>query len=547
MLLYITLCFKHLTDRSKENNHIMRFNVETYFTAPQVMGHIYFEIPLQEEIDNAYNQISEYCKGKLIQKYGNWKYAVDRLDVALNFLKETNSAFDYLILKTIAELSKDENSLMLTSSQSILDYLIGTSPINPLTPHYYCPVCHNVEEVSGIKDGFDLPKKSCPKCKTEMHRDGHNCPEYLAWISKKGEVKKISGELQLSENVLRKAQGWLYKCIPNVKSHTGEFQCITFVSRPQLNLLDRIFETTRIRCEDAELLNRDIWSDTIRRIFDNQQKDMSDETKLGLFLDDNFYETELKTLSFNNLIRLISYSKSRFSEEKNINHLCDEYYYLVKDELYDLFLANSFTAHDAAYYAYCIGGPTVKRIPATYDFVNGNIDKVEYLFSKISCLNTFLLNSLLVWYEKNFPKEFETSSIGIWWYTDNGEVWAVSAPVDEGITNGMYIQYSETQNHSTLWSLMVKEHIKDIKSQQDIIAKGFKSIERGRVIYNTATMVYEIICSQNIIYNNAFRQNIVEYFHLTESRYEFVQLNHYYKIKLTGNPAIDELIENSQY
>lgn len=143
--------------------------------------------------------------------------------------------------------------------------------------------------------------------------------------------------------------------------------------------------------------------------------------------------------------------------------------------------------------------------------------------------------------QKNIPL------IGIWWYTDAGEIWAVSKPPCEGVLSGMYLQYSDTENHLTLWSSIVKKYVHDEALQQSVIAKGYKSIERGRVIYNTATMVYEITCSENLMNNTDFRKNIIDYFNLSENRYEFVLLNHYHKIELTGNPALDEFIENNQY
>lgn len=136
--------------------------------------------------------------------------------------------------------------------------------------------------------------------------------------------------------------------------------------------------------------------------------------------------------------------------------------------------------------------------------------------------------------------------VGIWWYTDNNEIWEESIQKDNGILSGIYIQYSNTESHLSLWSSTVKKHIKDKKLQENIIAKGYKSVERGRVIYNTATMMYEITCSAKMIHNMEFRKNIVNYYQLSENRYEFVQLNHYYKIELTGNPILDEFIEKSQ-
>lgn len=139
----------------------------------------------------------------------------------------------------------------------------------------------------------------------------------------------------------------------------------------------------------------------------------------------------------------------------------------------------------------------------------------------------------------------DTNQVGIWWYTDKGELWEESIPTNNGILCGTYIQYSDTENHLTLWPSIVKKYVKGEKLQRDIIAEGYKSIERGRVIYNTATMTYEITCSQRIIYDSGFRKKIVDYYHLSKGRYEFTPLNHYHKIKLTGNPALDEFIESN--
>lgn len=137
--------------------------------------------------------------------------------------------------------------------------------------------------------------------------------------------------------------------------------------------------------------------------------------------------------------------------------------------------------------------------------------------------------------------------IGIWWYTDNGEIWAEAVSADQGVLSGIYKQYSDREDHLTLWSSIVKKYIPDVRLQRSIISNGYKSIERGRVIYNTATMVYEITCSEKLITDEKFRKDVVAYFQLSESRYEFVRLNHYHKIALTGNPAVDEFIENNQY
>lgn len=137
--------------------------------------------------------------------------------------------------------------------------------------------------------------------------------------------------------------------------------------------------------------------------------------------------------------------------------------------------------------------------------------------------------------------------VGIWWYTDNRDIWALSCPVDSGVLDGVYVQYSDNKNHMNMWNSIVKEHVQDEDEQQKILAKGYRSIERGRVIYNTATMSYEVTCSNSLINDKEFRSAIASYFQLEGNRYEFVALNHYGKLELTGNPAVDSFIENNQF
>lgn len=136
--------------------------------------------------------------------------------------------------------------------------------------------------------------------------------------------------------------------------------------------------------------------------------------------------------------------------------------------------------------------------------------------------------------------------IGIWWYTDSGDIWGVTKPTDDGVLDGMNIQYSDKDNHMTLWSSVLKDNVDDEEEISEYLKKGFRCLERGRVIYNTAAMVYQIICSKDIINNESFRSAVVDYFQLDSARYEFVPLDHYNKIELTGNPAVDAMIENNQ-
>lgn len=73
-----------------------------------------------------------------------------------------------------------------------------------------------------------------------------------------------------------------------------------------------------------------------------------------------------------------------------------------------------------------------------------------------------------------------------------------------------------------------------------MIQKGFKSIERGRVIYNTAVQCYQVIYSKALFNDKQFRDDCIKAFNLSECRFEFEALSHYYKCELTGNSSVDE-------
>lgn len=137
--------------------------------------------------------------------------------------------------------------------------------------------------------------------------------------------------------------------------------------------------------------------------------------------------------------------------------------------------------------------------------------------------------------------------VSIWWYTDDGEFWDFSIPMESGFEQFGYVQYSGTENHMTLWRRAVRDHISDPKKQDEIISRGYKSYERGRIIYNVRTQCYEITCSDALFNDMDFRDSCIKYFNISGSRYEFAKLNHYSKQCLTGNPTLDSMYYDSQF
>ena len=138
----------------------------------------------------------------------------------------------------------------------------------------------------------------------------------------------------------------------------------------------------------------------------------------------------------------------------------------------------------------------------------------------------------------NYIKESRGDGlVGIWWYTGT-DIIGVAKSVDDGEIDGPYVQYSNTENHLTLWRKVINSNFSPIEAK-DIIAKGYKYLERGRVIYDLRTRTYLVTCSNNLVNNIEFKNKIIPYFNLNSDRVDFEPLSHYRKIELTGNSELD--------
>lgn len=93
----------------------------------------------------------------------------------------------YLIAQRLVKKSNDDGFLVGSRGSvgsSFVATMMGITEVNPLPAHYRCPKCrHSIFEDdkgnqlgSTYSSGFDLPNKKCPKCNTDMIKDGQDMP-----------------------------------------------------------------------------------------------------------------------------------------------------------------------------------------------------------------------------------------------------------------------------------------------------------------------------------------------------------------------------------
>lgn len=138
-------------------------------------------------IENSETILKESCYAKAHDQYGVKlpEIVEKRLEKELHSIISNGFSVMYIIAKKLVEKSNSDGYLVGSRGSvgsSFAAYTSGITEVNPLPPHYYCPLCKYSEfdspEVLAFagKAGCDMPDKICPVCGKPLKKDGFDIP-----------------------------------------------------------------------------------------------------------------------------------------------------------------------------------------------------------------------------------------------------------------------------------------------------------------------------------------------------------------------------------
>lgn len=347
------------------------------------VGDVFFTTPSKDELIKAEKIIYALCNEKIEKLYDNnsseFKTRIlNLLNNELNKIHTTETAYHFLILKEIAELSKEEGYPVISFgdlSGTIISYLLGITSYNHFNTNieFYAP-----EILWGTNTNPKLP-------------------DFTIGIAP--QIRSLINERLDSKYCSISCDGKTYR----------QLSLVDVKSCEELGQLSKRYGNLPDICK----FDNKLYLQVVKNIVGDYLK-LTKETKESVDYS-SFSEDMLQkiTWDFNSVLRLYGYINGAFNQVKNLSVLNDLNFFVTREEFFKCLTQYNVpvdTALDIVKKGVWSTGEKRKKYIEILDIYNVP-EHIKYYFSNVShlwtysaCVDRLLHKCYMVWYQERRNK-----------------------------------------------------------------------------------------------------------------------------------------------
>ena len=398
----------------------MNFNVVSPEES-KTCGKLRFSAPIQEEIEKASKEIWQLCCDRLGKLYGVIELGLEWLAPEIYNVQVTETAYHFLMLKEIAELSREKGYPILVEgnlSSSLIAYLLGITNVNPLKAHYYCDNegCSEIyKEIKYNAFGIDAEDKLCPKCKRKMTKDGYSL-KFIAWGPLR-EPKAPDFSIEIAPEIRPFIEDRLNQKFKSVKSYEETYLEFNLNDSCNCSDIGSMYKQIGVKPETEQYTN-EVYLRVLKNLSEEAKEmvevDEKDEEGILIFANELRY---IKSCDFHTLCRIFAYHCASFKSGKSLKNLDNPDFFVTREELISQLAAIGLG--DKSYLDFVKHGvwslgerkekyiEKLKEHNAPEQLIE-NFKNTTNLWPMCACITRMQLACEKAWYEINFP-EFKNS------------------------------------------------------------------------------------------------------------------------------------------